>query len=73
MSKKDKLIIKLQNGTIKGRELEALLRQLGWYQLRQVGSHQTWSNGEKMLVLIAGRMDLKPYQIKEAKKALLED
>ncbi len=68
----DKLIVKLQAGRISGSELIALLGRLDWKQIRQKGSHQTWSDGERILVLIAGRAVLKPYQIKEAQKALLE-
>ena len=71
MSKTDKLIEKLNNGTIDGRELLTLLKRLGWYPLRQVGSHQTWSNGDQSITVIVGRIDLKPYQIKEAKKLLI--
>lgn len=59
------------NGTIDGDELIALLGRLGWYPLRQKGSHQAWSNGTQMLTVVAGRKELKPYQIKDAQKALL--
>jgi predicted RNA binding protein YcfA (HicA-like mRNA interferase family) len=73
MSKTEKLLTKLKNGSLDGLELITLLKRLGWYPLRQVGSHQTWSNGIKSLTVIAGRVDLKPYQIKEAKKLLLPE
>ena len=73
MSKTEKLIAKLRNASIDGNELITLLSRLNWYPLRQVGSHQTWSNGVKSITVIAGRVDLKQYQIKEARKALLED
>ena len=71
MSQTDKLLAKLKGGRISGAELVTLLGKLGWRLMRQKGSHQTWSNGVKILIIIAGRIDLKPYQIKEAKKALL--
>jgi predicted RNA binding protein YcfA (HicA-like mRNA interferase family) len=71
VSKTEKVLTKLKNGAIDGGELLTLLGRLGWYPLRQVGSHQTWSNGVKSLTVIAGRIDLKHYQIKEAQKALL--
>lgn len=71
MSQNEKLLTKLREGRIDGAELISLLGRLGWTLIRQKGSHQTWSNGEKILILIAGRTDLKPYQIKEARKALL--
>jgi predicted RNA binding protein YcfA (HicA-like mRNA interferase family) len=73
VSKTEKLLAKLKNGTIDGDELITLLGRLGWYPLRQVGSHQTWGNGVRSLTIIAGRIDLKHYQIKEAQKALLEE
>ncbi|MBI2606541.1 MAG: type II toxin-antitoxin system HicA family toxin [Deltaproteobacteria bacterium] len=71
MSRTAKLIVKLRSGRLTGAELVTLLGKLGWRQMRQSGSHQTWSNGERILIVIAGRMNLKPYQIKEAQKALL--
>ena len=67
----DKLLAKLKDGRISGNELVALLGKLGWRLMRQKGSHQSWSNGERILIVIAERTDLKPYQIKEAQKALL--
>ena len=70
MSQTDKLLGKLRAGRVTGAELVALLGKLGWKPIRQRGSHQTWSNGEKILIVIAGRSDLKPYQIREAKKAI---
>jgi predicted RNA binding protein YcfA (HicA-like mRNA interferase family) len=73
MSKTEKLLTKLKNGSLDGLELITLLKRLGWYPLRQVGSHQTWSNGIKSFTVIAGRVDLKPYQIKEARKLLLPE
>lgn len=73
MSKTDKLIAKLREGRIDGTELSTLLGRLGWILKRQKGSHQHWSNGEKILVMVAERVDLKPYQIKEAQSALLKN
>lgn len=71
MTQTDKLLGKLQNGTITGSELVSLLGKLGWTMNRQKGSHQTWTDGVSILVIIAERKDLKPYQIKDAKKALI--
>jgi predicted RNA binding protein YcfA (HicA-like mRNA interferase family) len=66
----EKLLTKLKDGRISGAELVTLMGKLGWRLMRQKGSHQTWSNGGKILIVIAERIDLKPYQIKEAQRAL---
>lgn len=71
MSQTAKLLQKLKHSRITGAELVTFLSKLGWSQIRQKESHQTWSNGERILIVIAERMDLKPYQIKEAQKAIL--
>jgi predicted RNA binding protein YcfA (HicA-like mRNA interferase family) len=71
VSQTEKLLAKLKDGRISGSELVTLLGKLGWRLIRQKGSHQTWSDGEKIMIVIAERADLKPYQIKEARKALL--
>ena len=71
MTQTDKLLAKLKHGRISGAELVTLLGKLGWRLIRQKGSHQTWSNGARILIIIAERIDLKPYQVKEAQKALL--
>jgi predicted RNA binding protein YcfA (HicA-like mRNA interferase family) len=73
MSKTDKLLEKLKNGTIDGPESESLLKKLGWVLNRQKGSHQVWAKGNETLILIAGRRELKNYQIKDLQKALIEE
>jgi predicted RNA binding protein YcfA (HicA-like mRNA interferase family) len=73
MSKTDKLLEKLKNGTITGPEAETLLGKLGWIIERQSGSHQVWANGRETLVLVAGRKDLRPYQVKALKVALVKE
>ncbi len=73
MSKTDKLLEKLSNGSIDGDELVTLLGRLGWWMPRRAGgSHQAWTNGAKILMVILERRRLKPYQIKDAQDALLE-
>jgi len=72
MSKTEKLLEKLRHGTIDGQETTTLLRKLGWVLDRQKGSHEVWAKGNQSLVLIAGRRDLKNYQVKDLQKALLE-
>lgn len=71
MSKTEKLLTKLRNGTIDGQELATLLGRVGWRHIRTNGSHQVWSDGTQTLVLVANRARLKPYQIKDAQEALL--
>lgn len=73
MSKTDKLLEKLKNGTISGPEAETLLGKLGWSLDRQNGSHQVWASGNQSLTLVAGRKDLKPYQIKALQKLLVKE
>ena len=72
MSKQQKLVEKLQNETISAEELRNLLGRME-FSARQPGtSHQTWSHedGRRITISPHGK-DLKRYQIKEAKKALL--
>lgn len=71
MSKTEKLLEKLKNGTIDGREIATLLKKMGWTIDRQKGSHEVWILGAKTLVLVAGRVELKSYQIRDLQKALL--
>jgi len=73
VSQTEKLKKKLKEGRITGPELSTLLGKLGWSLKRQVGSHQTWSDGKKILVLVADRKDLKNYQIRDAQNALREE
>lgn len=72
MSKTDKLLAKLQNGTISAHELRTLLGHLGWVLARQKGSHEQWLKNGKVITLATHSKDLKPYQIKQVPKALEE-
>ena len=71
MSKIEKFIEKLRNGSLKADELRTLLKLFGWFLDRQRGSHEQWRGpkGEKM-TLATHSKELKPYQIKEALRAL---
>ncbi|MEO5971405.1 MAG: type II toxin-antitoxin system HicA family toxin [Bdellovibrionia bacterium] len=73
MSQLEKLLGKLKQGTIDGKELVTLLTKLGWEMRNQTGSHQTWSNGSSKLTVLAGRIELKRYQIKEAQSILIKE
>lgn len=70
MSKADKLKEKLANGTIDARELRTLLIKMGWYMVRQNGSHEQWTNDVNVLTLATHGNELKRYQIKQAQDAL---
>lgn len=72
MSKTEKLISKLRNGSISANELRTLLGQLGWVLARQKGSHEQWLKNDKLITLATHSKDLKPYQIKQVLKALEE-
>ncbi len=72
MSKTDKLLEKLKNGTISAQELRTLLGKLGWILARQKGSHEQWLKNGKVITLATHSKDLKPYQIKQVSKALEE-
>lgn len=72
MSKTDKLLKKLQNGTISADEARTLLKKMGWEMDRQRGSHETWTNNIKTLILSPHTKELKSYQIKQIQKALEE-
>lgn len=71
MSKTEKLLAKLNNGSISASELRTLLLKLGWRLDRQKGSHEQWlgPNG-RFLTLATHSKELKPYQIKEAKEKI---
>jgi predicted RNA binding protein YcfA (HicA-like mRNA interferase family) len=72
MSKTEKLLAKLNNGTITVQELRTLLGQLGWILARQKGSHEQWLKNGKVITLATHSKNLKPYQIKQVLKALEE-
>ncbi len=61
MSKADKLIKKLQNGTISAKELRTLLGQTGWICERQKGSHEHWRKNGKVITLATHSKDIKIY------------
>ncbi len=72
MSKADKLLAKLKNGSISAQEMRNLLGQLGWVLARQKGSHEQWLKNGKVITLATHSKDLKPYQIKQVLKAVEE-
>lgn len=72
MSKTEKLLAKLENGTISAQEIRTLFGQLGWTLARQKGSHEQWLKNGKVITLATHAKDLKPYQIKQVSKALEE-
>jgi len=72
MSKTEKLLTKLKNGSISAKELRTLLGQLGWALARQKGSHEQWLKNGKLITLATHSKDLKPYQMKQVLKALEE-
>lgn len=71
MAKTDKLIRKLEHGSINARELKTLMRQVGWRLDRTKGSHEIWTRDSKTFVLATHSKDLKMYQIKQAQLLLL--
>jgi predicted RNA binding protein YcfA (HicA-like mRNA interferase family) len=73
MSKTEKLLAKLVNGTISAAEAKTLLGQLGWLQAKSSGgSHEQWKKNGKVLTIATHTKELKPYQIKQIAKALEE-
>ncbi len=75
MSRFDKLVIKLQNGTISAGELRTLLKKMGWQMEENGSSHQQWWHPTNIypnnrFTLATHTKDLKPYQIKEIIKKL---
>lgn len=72
MSKADKLLAKLKNGSISAQEMKTLLGQLGWVLARQKGSHEQWLKNGKVITLATHSKDLKPYQIKQVLKVVEE-
>lgn len=73
MTKQEKLLTKLKAGHIDARELRTLLVKLGWSLDRTKGSHEFWERGTETFVLATHSDDLKPYQKKQAKEALLKE
>lgn len=73
MSSTEKLKTKLNNGSLDVRELRTLLKQLGWSLNRTKGSHEVWVRNAKTFILATHSKDLKPYQIKQAQRLLLEE
>jgi len=41
----------MYNMTVKKKELEKILKSLGWWQARQGGEHEIWTNGEHMVAV----------------------
>jgi predicted RNA binding protein YcfA (HicA-like mRNA interferase family) len=69
MSKTQKLLEKLRNGTISASELRTLMKQLGWKLVRTKGSHEQWVGPQnEKFTLATHSKELKPYQIKEFRK-----
>src|SRR4051812_12901774 len=66
-----KLVEKLRRGAIDALELRTLLGQDGWQIRNTTGSHEQWVKGSLHLTLATHSKDLKKYQIKEAREALL--
>jgi len=72
MSKTEKLLTKLKNGSISASELRTLLGKLGWELRNQVGSHEQWVCDDKRFTIATHGKDLPPYQVKMIRK-ILED
>lgn len=70
MSKAEKLLEKLKDGTISASELRTLLKQFGWILARTKGSHEHWRKGGKVITLATHSKDLKPYQIRQVRTAV---
>lgn len=71
MSKTDKLIEKLKSGKIDARQLRTLMEKMGFSYKHGKGSHEYWSDGQQIIVISPHGKDLKPYQIRAARKVLL--
>jgi predicted RNA binding protein YcfA (HicA-like mRNA interferase family) len=72
MSKLEKLLEKLKNGSIDSDELRTLLVKMGWILDRTKGSHEQWLSPSKQRMTLAthGRSLLR-YQIEEARKKII--
>ncbi|MBI4402985.1 MAG: type II toxin-antitoxin system HicA family toxin [Deltaproteobacteria bacterium] len=73
LTRTQKPIEKLRRGTLDGNELRALLKKEGWMLDRVKGSHEIWKCGSQTFVLATHSKELKPYQIKEARRILLKE
>ncbi len=73
MTKHDKLLQKLRQGSIDAKELITLLKQEGWTLDRTKGSHEVWIKGPQTYVLATHTKDLKPYQRRAAQELLLKE
>lgn len=67
MSKTEKLLEKLRNGSISSSEARTLLKKMGWVKKPGNGSsHEQWVGPKsEKLTLATHSKDLKRYQIKE--------
>ena len=72
MSKADKLLKKLKNGTISAAEARTLLKKLGWELRNCVGSHEQYVKGSGRITIATHEKELKPYLIKLIQKAIEE-
>jgi predicted RNA binding protein YcfA (HicA-like mRNA interferase family) len=70
MSKTDKLINKLHNGTISARELATLLNQLGWTMRTGKGSHVRWHKDGKHITIATHNKHVPSYQLKQVQEYL---
>lgn len=74
MSKKDKRIQDVKNGKrISPSEAQQLLKQIGYENKNTEGSHQTWSNGKKKIVILLNRKEQPSYLIDQLKEAIEEE
>jgi predicted RNA binding protein YcfA (HicA-like mRNA interferase family) len=74
MSTTEKLLEKLNNGSISAKELRTLLGKLNWFLDRTKGSHEQWIGPQKQRMTIATHSkDLKSYQIKEAQQKIKQE
>lgn len=69
MSKTDKLLEKLENGSISPAELKTLFKKLGAAMVHQKGSHEVWEYAGR-IETFAFKKDLLHYQIKDARRLL---
>ena len=72
MSKTEKLLLKLINGSISAQEVKTLLGHFNWILARQKGSHEQWTKNGQVITLATHTKELKIYQIKQIRKALEE-
>jgi predicted metal-binding protein len=74
MSKKDKRIQDVKNGKrISPSEAQQLLKQIGYENKNTEGSHQTWSNCKKKIVILLNRKEQPSYLIDQLKEAIEEE